>query len=193
MSYISTKVTTPGPASRNFRERRRRIASLLLSNNWRLDQKDPPMDRSWDLLQYAKRDFVRREWSPTWTERWTELNWVNFELNELNFWDFRYLIELNWTNFPKQFWERELNWTELKPKLFELWTRGSQKFTNCSGPARRFNHQRDIRRDWYSAVRIRRIAASVTCPLGCRGRKEWKDLELCDIQGRVQSYSGDQF
>ena len=40
---------------------------------------DPPMDRSWGLLQYAKRGFVWRGGRPP------ELNVeLNFELNELN-------------------------------------------------------------------------------------------------------------
>ena len=40
---------------------------------------------SYNKYSNAKHDFVRRGWLPTWTERRTELNWVNFELNEMNF------------------------------------------------------------------------------------------------------------
>ena len=87
--------------------------------------------RSWDLLQYAKHDFVRRGCPP---ELNVELNWTEWTSNWTNWtWE----ISGSWMNWTERTFQSKLegrNWTELKPKSFELWTGGSQKFTNCPGP-----------------------------------------------------------
>ena len=131
----STQVTTPRPAARDFA--RGSLESHLCSSQTTegsLRSIGPwtPRGISYGTLNATSSGGVSAHLN--WTLNLTELNWVNFELNELNFRNYQCLIELNWTNFPKQFWGRELNWAELKLKSFELWTRGSQKFTNCSGP-----------------------------------------------------------
>ena len=54
--------------------------------------------RSWDLLQYAKRQ--EGVVHLNWTLNWTKLSELRTERTEL--WKLAYLIELNWTKFPKQ-------------------------------------------------------------------------------------------